>query len=89
MRTDITTLLIKPGDGLVRMGAAVQLNLFAENRSGGIDLIPGNMAAWSSADVQIADVNRMGRLTPRAAGSVSITASYAGKTAAAVFNVVD
>ena len=59
MRTDITTLLIKPGDGLVRMGVAVQLNLFAENRSGGIDLIPGNMAAWSSADVQIADVNRM------------------------------
>ena len=60
MRSDITALRIKPGDGVVKMGAAVQLNLFAQNSSGGIDLIPGNMATWSSGD------DRVGQVNPRA-----------------------
>jgi hypothetical protein len=89
VRSDITALRIEPGDGIVKIGTAVQLNLFADNRRGGIDLIPGNQAAWSSADVQIAEVNRQGRLTPRGAGSVTITATYAGVKILAVFAVVD
>ena len=75
MRKDITALTIKPGDGVMKMGEAVQLNLFAHNRSGGIDLIPGNQAAWSSADNGVAEVNRQGRLMPRAMGTVTITAT--------------
>jgi hypothetical protein len=47
------------------------------------------MAAWSSSDDQIGEVNRQGRLTPRGAGSVIITARYAEKTVTAVFTVAD
>jgi hypothetical protein len=89
MRKDIVELSMKPGDGVVKMGAAVQLNLFARDGGGGTDLIPGNMAAWSSSDNPIAEVNRQGRLTPRSAGSVTITARYSEQTATAVFTVVD
>jgi hypothetical protein len=80
---------MRPGDGVVKVGAAVQLNLFARNRSGGIDLIPANMAAWSGADDRVGEVNRQGRLMARRAGSLTITATYAGKKVVAVFTVVD
>ena len=89
MRNDITALLIEPGDGIVKTGIAVQLKLFARNRRGGTDLIPGTMAAWSSEDNRVGEVNRQGRLTPRGAGQVTITASYADQTVAATFTVVD
>jgi hypothetical protein len=89
VRNDVTALVMKPGDGVVKMGAAVQLNLFAQTGGGGSDLIPGTMAVWSSDDDQVGEVNRQGRLTPRAAGPVTITARYAGKQVAARFTVVD
>jgi hypothetical protein len=88
VRKDITALEIRPGGGVVNLGKAVQLNLFAYNRSGGADLIPGNMAAWSSTDAGVGEVSRQGRLTPRAVGSVTITASYGDTQALAVFTVV-
>jgi hypothetical protein len=47
------------------------------------------MAAWSSSDARVGEVNRQGRLTPRRAGSLTITASYAEKNVLAVFTVVD
>ena len=89
MRKDITALVLKPGDGIVKLGAAVQLNLYAQNRSGGVDLIPGTTATWSSDDARVGEVNRQGRLTPRGAGLVTITARYADKQVTAVFTVVD
>jgi hypothetical protein len=89
VRSDITALQMKPGDGVVKVGAAVQLNLFAVDKRGGTDLIPGNMAAWSSSDARVGEVNRQGRLTPRRAGSLTITASYGGKSVLAAFSVVD
>jgi hypothetical protein len=89
VRNDITALVLKPGDGTVKLGTAVQLNLYAQNRSGGVDMIPGTMATWSSDDARVGEVNRQGRLTPRGAGQVTITAGYADKQVAAVFTVVD
>jgi hypothetical protein len=89
VRRDVAALLIEPGSGDVKVGAALQLKLFARNKNGSIDLIPGNMAAWSSADPRVGEVNRQGRLTPRGAGSVTITATYADCTVLAVFTVVD
>jgi len=89
VRNDITALVMKPGDGAMKMGAPVQLNLFAQNRSGGLDLIPGITAAWSSDDVGVGEVNRQGRLTPRAPGQVTITARYANRSVAAVFTIID
>ena len=89
MRTDIVGLSMRPRDGTLKMGASVQLNLLAETSSAGTDLIPGTMAIWSSSDDGIAEVNRQGRLTPRAAGSATITAKYAEKEATGVFTVVD
>ena len=89
MRKDITALEMRPGDGVVKVGTAVQLNLFAIDRRGGIDLIPGNMAVWSSSDARVGEVNRQGRLTPRRAGSLTITATYAEKDVQSVFTVID
>jgi hypothetical protein len=89
MRKDITALEMRPGDGVVKVGTAVQLNLFAIDKRGGVDLIPGNMAAWSSSDARVGEVNRQGRLTPRRAGSLTITATYAEKDVLGVFTVVD
>ncbi len=89
MRKDITGLEIRPGNGTLKVGTPVQLNLFAVNKSGGTDLIPGNMADWTSSSNQIGDVNRQGRLTPRRAGSLTITAAYADRKVAAVFDVID
>jgi uncharacterized protein YjdB len=85
----IVGLGMKPGDGTVKMGASVQLNLLAQTGTASADLIPGNMATWSSSDNGIADVNHQGRLTPRAPGSVTITATYAENKAIGVFTVVD
>ena len=89
MSKDITALEIRPGDGLLKVGQSVQLNLFGRKSNGGVDLIPGNMAAWSSDDVRVAEVNRQGRLTPRRAGALTITAGYAEMKAVAVFTVAD
>jgi uncharacterized protein YjdB len=89
VRIDIIALELNPGDGVLKVGTAVQLNLFARNRSGRLSLIPGNMAAWSSSDNQVGDVNRQGRLTPRRAGSVTITASTTDHRITAAFTVVD
>ena len=89
VRKDITALQIKPGDGVLKVGAAVQLNLFALNKSGHTDLVPGTMAAWSSTDRRVGEVNGQGRLTPRGAGSVTITATYADQKGLALFTVVD
>jgi hypothetical protein len=89
VRKDITALEIRPGDAVLKVGVAVQLNLFAVNRNGGVDLIPGNMATWSSGDVRIGEVNRQGRLTPRRAGSLAITATYADRNVQVVYTVVD
>ena len=88
VRRDITALELKPGGGEVKVGTAVQLNLFALNRSGGTDLIPGNAATWSSTDGQVGEVNRQGRMAARRAGSLTITASYADRKVLAVFTVV-
>lgn len=73
----------------MKLGTAVQLNLLALNKNGRADLIPGTMATWSSTDNQTGEVNRQGRLTPRKAGVVTITAAYAVHTATAVFTVTD
>jgi hypothetical protein len=89
MRNDTTALEIRPAGGEVKVGAAVQLNLFALNKNGRTDLILANMAGWSSSDGHIAEVNRQGRLMPRRAGSVTITATHADKRVMAVFTVVD
>ena len=89
MRNDITALAIEPDHAVLKVGAAVQLNLFARNKRGGTDLIPGTMAAWSSDDSHVGEVNGQGRLTARGAGLVTITASYADNRVTSAFTVVD
>jgi hypothetical protein len=86
---DVIALQIRPGEGALKVGTAVQLNLFALNNKGAADLIPGNMATWSTADARVGEVNRQGRLTPRRPGSLTITATYADKTVQAVYTIVD
>jgi uncharacterized protein YjdB len=87
VRTDITTLALTPAGGDVKVGRAVQLNLFALNKHGRSTLVPGNLATWSSTDNRVAEVNHQGRLTPRTAGSVTIAAAHANLQATAVFTV--
>jgi uncharacterized protein YjdB len=89
MRRDIVGLSMRPCDGTLKLGASVQLNLLAQTRTAATDLIPGTMATWSSSDDRVAEVNRQGRLTPRAAGSATITAMYAENETTGLFTVVD
>jgi hypothetical protein len=88
VRSDLVALQIKPDGGEAKVGRPVQLNLFAVTRGGKTDLIPGNAATWSSAPDTVAEVNRQARLNPRRSGAVTITATYAGQTARALFTVV-
>jgi hypothetical protein len=88
MRNGITALELKPSDGVIKVGVAVQLNLLAVKHGGRAELIPGTMASWSSSDNRIGEVNRQGRLIPRAAGAVTIVAAYTDQKAHAVFTVV-
>jgi hypothetical protein len=87
MRQDVTALEIKPAGGALPAGTAVQLNLFSVLAGGRTGLVPANMATWASSNAAVAEVSRQGRLTLRAPGAVSITASYAGQTAHADFTV--
>jgi hypothetical protein len=89
VRKDIVALEMRPGGGVVKVGASVQLNLFALTKTGATDLVPGNMATWSGSDDRVGQVNRQGRLTPRRAGSLTITATHADRTVQAAFTVVD
>jgi len=89
MPQDVSSLRISPSEGSLAIGAPVQLRLLATTRSGGTDLVPGNMALWSSSDDKVADVNRQGRLTPRSPGRVTITVSYAGLGAQAILDVLE
>ena len=79
---------MKPAEGELKVGTAVQLNLFAHDKRGGAELVPGNMAVWSSGDTSVAEVSRQGRLTPRAPGSVTIVAVFGDKKAIGLFTVV-
>ena len=88
MARQVSALEMRPGDGTVWVDVHLQLNLFASNGRGRVDLIPGNLAVWSSDDDRVAEVNRQGRLTPRRPGTVTICASYADATVRAVFTVV-
>jgi hypothetical protein len=87
VRRDITALQIKPADGTLTVGTAVQLNLFGVTTGGGTSLIPANMATWTSANEALAEVSRQGRVNPRRPGTVAITATYAGQTARADFTI--
>ena len=73
------------------VGTAIQLKLFAAMGTRGkatTELVMGNLAAWSSSNDKVADVNRQGRLTGRGPGSVTVTASYVGQSTQVVFVVV-
>jgi hypothetical protein len=87
VRSDITALQIKPAEGALAPGTTIQLNLFGTTGGGGTTLVPANMATWVSSNEAVAEVSRQGRLNPRRAGAVVITATCAGRTASAAFNV--
>jgi hypothetical protein len=87
MQRDVVALRIEPGEGTLAVGTPVQLRLFSVNAKGAEALIPGNLTAWSSSRDSVADVNRQGRLSPRSAGSVTVTARYGGQSASVTFTV--
>jgi hypothetical protein len=84
----IVSLRLDPAEGTVNAGDGVQMNLFGATRKGNTSLIPANLVRWSSSSHEVAEVNRQGRLNPRRAGRVTITAHYGGHVANAVFVVV-
>jgi hypothetical protein len=86
---DIVALEVRPGDGVLKVGEAVQLNLFARKSKGGVDLVPANVATWLSSDVRVAEVNRQGRLSPRRPGSLTIAVAYVDLKVVAAFTVVE
>jgi len=88
VQRNVVALRIEPAEGSLPAGAPVQLKLFAINGKGGEALIPGNLTTWQSSRDATADVNRQGRLHPRAPGTVTITARYAGQSASVTFTVI-
>jgi uncharacterized protein YjdB len=89
VRNDVVAIEIKPQGGTVTAGAGFQLTLFTRDARGGTGLVPANQATWSASDPRVAEVSRQGRVTPRRAGTVTITAGYAALVAHVVFTVVE
>ena len=87
LRIEATTASGAPLDRLTA-GAAIQLKLFAVTGNGGSALVMGNLATWHSSNPKIAEVNRLGRLTARAIGQVTISASHAGHNAQVVIEIL-
>jgi hypothetical protein len=85
---DISALRIEPDGVPVRPGTAVQLNLLAVSARGRANLIPGNMAIWSSSNDGVGEIDGQGRLKARSAGAVTISARYAGHVAQASYTVL-
>lgn len=87
VRTDVVGIEIKPAAGALRVGASAQLNLFARNAAGRTTLVMSSLATWAGSNDKVAEVNRQGRVTGRAAGTMTVRAQHAGHTAEAVFTI--
>jgi uncharacterized protein YjdB len=85
-RDRIILVRILPASGSVSVGNTLQLD--AEARTGGGQVVDDPAVSWSSSNPAVATVNTAGLVTAHAAGSVSIRASVDDAEGAAVINVV-
>ncbi len=70
------------------VGAPLQFNAFAHYNDGTLSNVT-NSAAWTSSATAIASISSNGLLTPIAAGSVNVQASYNEMTSSANVSVTD
>jgi uncharacterized protein YjdB len=87
-RQDIKELRIVPNNAEVPVTARARLDLYVVFTSGAEMMVASRTAMWSSSNTMIATVDSNGLLTARAAGMVTITATYMGHTGQATFTVV-
>jgi uncharacterized protein YjdB len=81
----VATVTVAPSTASLVVGATVQLA--AQLRDSGGNLLTGRTVTWSSGQTAIATVNASGLVTGRAAGSATITATSEGKSGTAAITV--
>lgn len=86
VRDEIVLVRVDPIAGSVSVGRTLQLS--AEARTSGGDVINDPAVAWSSSAPEVASVSPTGLVTAHTAGSASIRASVNGIDGAAVISVV-
>ncbi|HSA55672.1 MAG TPA: Ig-like domain-containing protein [Gemmatimonadaceae bacterium] len=86
VRDEIVLVRVEPISGNVSVGRTLQLS--AEARTSGGDVIDDPAVAWSSSAPSVASVSPTGLVTALSAGSASIRASVNGIDGAAVITVV-
>jgi uncharacterized protein YjdB len=74
----VASITVSPVATSILVGAAQQLTATAKDASGNV--MAGQTIGWSTSDASVASVNANGVVTGLGAGSVTITASSAGKT---------
>lgn len=85
-RDEIVLVRVEPLAQNLSVGRTIQLS--AEARTSGGDVVDDPAVAWSSSAPEIASVSPTGLVTAHAAGSASIRASVNGVDGAAVITVV-
>ncbi len=78
----VTSLSISPGQPSVAIGATTQLSATAGFSDGSSKNVSGSVS-WSSADARTVNVSSSGLAFGSATGTVTVYASYQGKTASA------
>lgn len=86
MRDEIVLVRVDPLAQNVSVGRTIQLS--AEARTSGGDVIDDPAVAWSSSAPEVASVSPSGLVTAHSAGSASIRASVNGVDGASVITVV-
>ena len=81
----VATVTVSPASSSMIVGGTVQLSAVTKDANGGA--LAGRAITWSSGDQTIATVTADGVVTAKAAGSVSITATAEGKSAASSITV--
>jgi hypothetical protein len=81
----VTTVTVSPSSASIAVGATTTLQATVKDQNGAT--MSGQTVTWSTSSASVATVNASGTVTGAAAGSVTITATCAGKAGTATVTV--
>jgi hypothetical protein len=82
----VASVSVTPSSAAGYVGTTTQLQATPHDAAGGI--LSDRPVTWTTSDPQKATVDTTGRVTARAAGTVTITATSEGKSAAAALTII-